>query len=405
MAPVMSLLHYQTAGESHGKAGIAIVSGLPRGMPIDTDMINRELARRQGGYGRGGRQRIETDTVEILSGVRLNQSTGAPITVMLANRDARIDDLQRTPPVHQPRPGHADLAGSVKWLTTDCRETLERASARETAIRVAACALGRNLIEAFGIRVVGFVRSIGPVTLDDDILPRQGIDPAKIDDLLAARDDSDVYCPDKATSEQMREVIRQAKTDGDTVGGWVETHVLHCPPGLGSCMNWDEKLDARMAAAVLGIQAFKAVEVGLGVEAGIRPGSQVHDAIGYDPAQKEKPNVGFTRATNNAGGLEGGMTNGQAVVIRGTMKPISTLLKPLGSIDLNTKEHRDAAYERSDVCAVSAASVVMENVVAFEIARAMREKFAGDSMLEMQNNFDSYLNTARQLPLPSDGDA
>jgi chorismate synthase len=389
----MAELTYHTAGESHGKALVILVNGMPAGLPIDEAFINAELRRRQGGYGRGGRQRIEQDAAEFVTGVRRGRTIGAPLVMQLVNRDSRLDDLERTPPLHRPRPGHADLAGSIKWLTTDCRETLERASARETASRVAAGALARCLLGSFGIEVFGFVRSIGPAATDIEIHPTE------LQAIRTRRDASDVYCPDDAASEAMRQVIRQAKEDGDTVGGIVEAHVIGCPPGLGSCANWYEKLDARLAATVMGIQAFKGIEIGLGFEAARRPGSQVHDEIVFDPQQRDAASLGYTRPTNRAGGLEGGMTNGQPIVVRGAMKPIATLLKPLASVDLNSHETTSAGYERSDVCAVSAASVVMENVVAFEVAAALRAKFGGDSLLEMQDQYERYLSLARQLPL------
>jgi chorismate synthase len=389
----MATLTYQTAGESHGPGLIVLVNGFPAGLEIDVELIDRELARRQGGYGRGGRQKIETDRVEFIAGVRRGRSIGAPIAMRIANRDSRLDDLERTPPVYRPRPGHADLAGSIKWLTTDCRETLERASARETAARVAAGALARTLLEAVGIRVFGFVRSMLDAAWDGDVreddLPK----------LFEARDASEVYCPDADVSTAMIERIRQAKVDKDTVGGVVETHVFGCPIGLGSCANWYDKLDSRIAGAVMGIQAFKAVEIGLGRACADRPGSQVHDPIAFDPAQRDRPSLGFVRSSNNAGGLEGGMTNGEPVVVKGTMKPIATLLQGLPSINLNTKDAERSQYERSDVCAVSAAGVVMEHVIAFEIARAFCEKFAGDTWVEVKAAYDQYLATARALPL------
>ncbi len=389
----MATLDYHTTGESHGPGMLAVVQGMPAGVPVDLDLINRELARRQGGYGRGGRQRIETDRVQVLSGVRLGHTIGSPVTLMVANKDSRLDDEERTPPVHRPRPGHADLAGSVKWLTTDCRETLERASARETAARVAAGALAKCLLREFDVRIVGFLK--GAL----DAQAHVEVNAANADEVIARRDASDVYCPDEAVSERIRASIRKAKEDKDTVGGVCEAHVLGCPIGLGSCMDWRDKLDARLALAVMGIQAFKAVEIGLGVEAWQRTGSQVHDPIVFDQAERKSANLGFTRPTNNAGGLEGGMTNGMPVVVRGTMKPISTLLRGMASIDLNTKQPEQSQYERSDICAASAASVVMENVVAFEIARAMRTKFGGDSLLECREQFEAYMGLARQLPL------
>ena len=388
----MATLSYRTAGESHGKALITLVEGMPAGCPIDRDLIDNELRRRQGGYGRGGRQKIETDKVDFLTGVRMGRTIASPIAMLIPNKDSRLDDPTATPPLHRPRPGHADLAGSIKWLTTDCRETLERASARETAARVAAGALSRCLLRGFGIDVFGYVVSIGTVTSNVNF-------DEPLDELKRRRDASDVYSPDEAASEQMREQIRAAKVAGDTLGGLVEARVVGCPPGLGSCVHFDQKLDGRLAQAVMSIQAFKAVEIGIGKEAAALPGSRVHDEISFDASQRETPSLGFTRKTNNAGGLEGGMTNGQPVIVRGAMKPISTLLQPLESVDLNTKEPSKAAYERSDVCAVPAASVIIENVVAFEIARAVVEKFGGDSITEVRANYDNFVATARRLPL------
>lgn len=389
----MSVLTYRTAGESHGKALIALVEGMPAGVPIDPAFIDNELRRRQGGYGRGGRQKIETDRAEFLTGVRLGRTIAAPITMLIANKDSRLDDLTATPPLHRPRPGHADLAGSVKWLTTDCRETLERASARETAARVAAGALSRCLLGQFGIDVFGFVRTVGEATADVAVTADNWRD------LLAARDASEVYCPDAAADAGMRAFINDQKMAKDTAGGIVEAHVFGCPIGLGSCMTWDGRLDSRIAAAVMSIQAFKGVEIGLGFETARRPGSRVHDEIFFDPARRETPSLGFARGSNNAGGLEGGMTNGMPVVVRGAMKPISTLGKPLRSLDLNTRQPSEAGWERSDVSAISAASVVMENAVAFEVAAALLEKFGGDSLPETRANYDNFLTAARRLPL------
>lgn len=390
----MPELTYHTSGESHGPALIAIVQGLPAGVGVDPDLINAELKRRQGGYGRGGRQKIETDVIEILSGVRQGKTIGSPVALRLVNKDSRIDDPIRTPPVHRPRPGHADLAGSIKWLTTDCRDTLERASARETASRVAAGALARCVLrEVFGIEVFGFVRAIRDAATDVEVTPENWIA------LREARDASDVYCPDEDAAERMRRRIREAKESKDTAGGLVEAHVFNLPFGLGSCMDWRLKLDARLAYAVMSIQAFKAVEIGLGKEVAARSGSEVHDPIAYDRAKQQTPSLGFTRASNNAGGIEGGMTNGQPVVVRGAMKPISTLLQGMPSVNLNSKEPERSDYERSDVCAVPAASVVMENVVAFEIARAALEKFGGDSIIEVRDRYERFLDLARTLPL------
>jgi len=389
----MATLSYRTAGESHGKALISLVEGMPAGVPLDKSFIDGELRRRQGGYGRGGRQKIETDAVDFLTGVRMGKSIGSPITMLIPNKDARLDDPAATPPLNRPRPGHADLAGSIKWLTTDCRETLERASARETAARVAAGGVARCLLKEFGIEVFGFVRGVGPATSNVEVTPDNWRE------LLKARDASDVYALDEPSGDRMRDFINDQKMAKDTAGGIVEAHVFGCPVGIGSCMTWDGRLDSRIAAAVVGIQAFKGVEIGLGFEAARRPGSQVHDEIGYDASQKDNPSLGFVRGTNNAGGLEGGMTNGKPVVVRGAMKPISTLGKPLKSIDLNTKATAEAGWERSDISAISAASVVMENVIAFEIARAFLEKFGGDSLTEVRANYDNFLATARKLPL------
>ncbi|MEQ8317263.1 MAG: chorismate synthase [Phycisphaerales bacterium] len=389
----MPTLDYQTAGESHGPGMLTIVTGMPAGVPIDTDAINRELARRQGGYGRGGRQRIETDTIEFLSGVRMGTTLGSPIAMRVANKDSRMDDAERTPPVYRPRPGHADLAGSLKWLTTDCRGTLERASARETAARVAAGALARGLLGFFGISVFGFVRSVGTARTEAAIRPE---DHAA---LLEARDASETYCPDAEATKLQIDIIRQAKVDKDTAGGLCEVHVFGMPPGLGSCVDWRLKLDARIAYAVMGIQAFKSVEMGMGRRVSELPGSQVHDPIRFDRSKADGPSLGFVRDTNNAGGIEGGMTNGQPVVVTGAMKPISTLLRGMPSIDLNTKEAQQSDYERSDVCAVSAASVVMENVVAFEIARAFLDKTGGDSLTEVQAHHEAYMDLVKILPI------
>ncbi|MFI4880997.1 MAG: chorismate synthase [Phycisphaerales bacterium JB064] len=389
----MPTLDYQTAGESHGPGLITIVTGMPAGVPLDVDGMNAELARRQGGYGRGGRQRIETDTVEFLSGVRLGQTLGSPIAMRVANKDSRMDDAQRTPPVYRPRPGHADLAGSLKWLTTDCRGTLERASARETAARVAAGSMAKGFLKIFGIEVFGFVRSVGTARTDVAVAEDNW------QQLREAREASETYCPDADATQRQIEVIRKAKVDKDTAGGLCEVHVFGVPPGLGSCVDWRLKLDARLAYAVMSIQAFKSVEMGMGRRVAELPGSQVHDPIRYDRSRADGPGLGFVRDTNNAGGIEGGMTNGQPVVVTGAMKPISTLLRGMPSVDLNTKEAQQSDYERSDVCAVSAASVVMESVVAFEIARAFLDKTGGDSLAEVQAHHDAYMQLVKILPL------
>lgn len=387
----MGSLTYRTAGESHGPAMVALIEGMPAGVPVDGAMVNSELRRRQGGYGRGARQRIEHDEAKFLSGLRGGVTIGSPIAIEIVNADARIDDPSKTPPVFKPRPGHADLAGSIKWLTTDCRSTLERASARETAARTAAGAVAACLLREFGIRAIGFVR--GALDANTSVEPNH----AALDEFIRERDASEVCCPDPAVSARMIDAIRQAKIDQDTVGGTCEVQVFGVMPGLGSCMSVDQRLDARLAAAVMGIQAFKAVEIGLGCEVARRRGSEVHDPIAYDATRAGESSLGFVRATNNAGGLEGGMTNGMPIVVRGTMKPISTILKGMPSVDLRTHEAVTSQYERSDICAIAAASVVMENVVAFEVARALVEKFGGDTLGEMKANCAAFLASARRL--------
>jgi len=372
---------------------LAVIEGLPAGLEVDTAFIDAELRRRQAGYGRGARQRMETDAVEVLTGVMQGKTMGGPVTLRVPNRDSRLDDAAKTPAVHQPRPGHADLAGSVKWLTTDCRATLERASARETAARVAAGALARCLLRRFGIESFGFVRASLDVTCTAAVTPENW------KSLRAARDASEVGMPCADASAKLVDRIHQAKVEKDTVGGLVEVHVFGCPIGLGTCVQWHERLDARLGAAVMGIQAFKAVEIGMGRECAFRTGSQVHDPIAFDGARRNEPNLGFVRTSNNAGGLEGGMTNGMPVVVTGTMKPISTLLRGMPSVDLNTKAPVTSAYERSDISAIAAASVVLENVVAFEIARAFLEKFGGDSMTQLRASHRAWLDLARRLPL------
>ena len=383
----MAELSYRTAGESHGQAVIVLVEGMPAGVTVDTGLIDAELRRRQGGYGRGGRMKIEKDAVNVLSGVRRGATIGSPVAMQIPNKDFRID---QAPEINRPRPGHADLAGSLKWLTTDCRETLERASARETAARTAAGAFAKCLLREFAIECVGFVRELGGTA-------GQAADDAAPDELMSARDANEVYTPDAAAAGRMVEAIRAAKKAGDTLGGIVEVRVFGVPPGLGSCASWQQKLDGRLMQAVGSIQAFKGVEIGLGFEAARRPGSKVHDPIGFDAAQRDSSNFGFVRSTNNAGGLEGGMTNGQTLVVRGVMKPISTLMQGMPSVDLKTLRAERSDYERSDVCAVPAASVVAENVVAFEVARAFLDKFAGDTLREVRAAWAHYCVKARSL--------
>lgn len=383
----MASLDYRTAGESHGRSLIALVEGLPADLAVDAEFVNAELRRRQGGYGRGGRMKIEQDRVTVLAGVRCGRTIGSPVVLQIENRDFRIDDA---PAIHRPRPGHADLAGSLKWLTTDCRSTLERASARETAARVAAGALARGLLREFGIEVVGYVVRIGSV---QGHVSRDGT----LDALRAARDSNDVYCPDASAAEAMIVEIRQAMVDKDTLGGVVEVIAAGVPPGLGSCMRAQDKLDGRLMGALGSIQAIKGVEIGVGFEAAGRRGSAVHDAIRFDAAARGSHTLGFVRDSNNAGGIEGGMTNGMPVVVRAAMKPISTLLQGMDSVNLVTKAAERSDYERSDICSVPAASVVVENVVGFELARVFLEKFAGDTLGEVRAAYEHYMKTARAL--------
>ena len=366
------MLRYWTAGESHGKALWALVDGFPAGVKIETDSIDSELRRRQGGYGRGGRQRIETDRVDIKSGVWQGLSLGSPIGLEVVNKDYK---LERLGDLERPRPGHGDLTGAVKYLGS-IRGVLERASARETTVRVAAGALAKQLLREFGIAALGYTVELGGVRLDSP--------PGTLDEHRTLRDASEVYSLEPERDAEVKALIDECGKEGDTLGGVLEVRVEGLPFGLGTHAQWDRKLDGRLAHAVMAVQAIKGVEIGLGFEAARRRGSQVHDPIHSDASQKDSPSLGYVRPTNNAGGLEAGMTNGQPLVIRAAKKPISTLRKPLDSINLASKQAEAAAYERSDVCAVPAAGVILENVVAFEIAAALIDKFGGDSLEEMQ---------------------
>jgi chorismate synthase len=383
------MLRFVTAGESHGQGLVAWVSGLPAGLRVDFEFVNRELHRRQLGYGRGGRQKIEKDAAEALAGIRHGQTIGSPIALRIENRDWKnwetalpvedapeFADARRT--LTAPRPGHADLAGALKFNFHDARYVLERASARETAARVAAGALAKLLLAEFGIRVLSHVVAVGPVRMERD---------ARWEEIEAvcANLDSPLRCVDTATEAKMKQSVDQALRAGDSVGGIFEVVARGVPPGLGSCAQWDEKLDGRLAAAVASLQAVKAIEIGAGVANATAPGSTVQDEIGYDAARRR-----FVRGSNRAGGLEGGMTNGEDVVVRGYLKPISTLRRPLGTADLVTKEAVKAAYERSDVCVVPAAGVGGEAMVAFVLAQAMLEKFGGDSLEETRRNYEGY---------------
>jgi len=380
------MLRYLTAGESHGKALVVIIDGFPAGLTVDAAAINQELKRRQGGYGRGGRQKLEADKIDIVSGTWQGTTLGSPITFQIVNNDYKLERLKE---LERPRPGHGDLSGSIKYLSS-MRGVLERASARETAARVAAGALAVQLLREFGIEALGFTAAIGPL---DFAAPAP---PGPLASLRATRDTSIVYSLDPERDGQARQLIDQTADAGDTLGGIIETRVSGIPFGLGSHTQWDKKLDGKLAQAVMSIQAIKGVEIGMGLEVARRKGSEVHDPIGFDPATAATSGLGYQRATNNAGGLEAGMTNGQEIVIRAAMKPISTLRQPLDSIHMETKQPQRASYERSDVCAVSAASVIMENVVAFELAAALIEKFSGDSILEMKSHYEQFLQLARK---------
>lgn len=378
------MLRYHTAGESHGKALVALIDGFPAGVEIRREPIDAELLRRQGGYGRGGRQRIEADRVEILSGLRKGKTIGSPIALMVANRDHRID---RTEDITAPRPGHGDLSGSIKYLDSICG-VLERASARETAARVAAGALVRQLLTPFGIDVFGYVVQVGPIV----VRPL----PGTIDQQRARRDRSELYTLDPEQDAEIKTSIDRIEKRGDTLGGVVEVRVEGVPFGLGSHAQWGDRLDGRLAQAVMSVQAIKGIDIGLGFEAARRCGSEVHDPIHYDPALADTPSLGFTRPTNNAGGLEAGMSNSQPIVLRAAVKPICTLANPLDSVDLETLRSAPASHQRSDVCAMAAASCIVENVVAFEIARAMVDKFGGDSLAEIRARWTLFHDMARE---------
>jgi chorismate synthase len=386
----MSDLRYLTAGESHGRALTAILEGMPAGVPVTEDAINKELARRQKGYGRGARMAIETDKVQVSSGIRWGETLGSPIAMSIFNKDwAKWEKLLSVDPadrdeskrVVKPRPGHADLVGMLKYDRKDAQDILDRASARETAARVAVGAVCRKLLEPFGIRIYSYVREIGSVKAKQ--IPRDAAE------LIARAEASEVRCPDAEAERAMIALIDKAKAAGDTLGGIFTVVITGCPVGLGSHVHWDRKLEGRLSWAMMSIQAIKGVEVGLGFDAARRFGSEVHDEIFH---AKDK---GFYRGTNNAGGFEGGMTTGEPVVISAAMKPISTLMKPLRSVNVETKEPFQAEVIRSDVVAVPAAGVAAEAIAAFEIARAMREKFAGDSLREMKSNYDRYVEAVR----------
>ena len=383
------MLRFETAGESHGECLVATLTGLPSGIPVSLDAVNRELWRRQQGFGRGGRMKIETDRAEIVAGVRHSKTIGSPIAIILQNKDWKnwtevlpVEDIQdgdaKRKPVTRPRPGHADLAGAIKYDFQDARYVLERASARETTARVAVGALAKAFLGQFGIEILSHVIAVGAVRLE-----RQ----ATWDELVALsrKDDVLLGCVDPETEARMKEVVDHAYRTGDTVGGIFEVVAHGLPIGLGSHIAWDTRLDGRLAQAIVSMQAVKGVEIGFAEEGSQAYGSKVQDTIHYNREERQ-----FTRGANRAGGLEGGMTNGQDILVRGFLKPISTLRRPLESVDLTTRDSALAAYERSDICVVPAAGVIGEAMTAIVLAQAFLEKFGGDSLKETQRNFDGY---------------
>ncbi|KJS82966.1 MAG: chorismate synthase [Peptococcaceae bacterium BICA1-8] len=383
------MLRFLTAGESHGQALTAIIEGFPAGVPIEQGFINNELRKRQGGYGRGKRMEIELDKVEILSGVRNGQTLGSPITLQVKNKDwqnwqdimaveegANISELRVT----KPRPGHADLAGTLKYGYTDIRNTLERASARETAVRVAVGAVAQAFLKVFKINILGHVIRIGDVEAQ--------VDYSRLAEELY---ETPLYCTDEKVLGKMVEAIDEAKTKGDSLGGVIEVTASNVPLGLGSHVHWDRRLDGRLAQALMSIPGIKGVEMGLGFNSAKMPGSQVHDEIAFT---SEK---GFYHMSNNSGGIEGGISNGETIILRAAMKPIPTLYQPLKSVDIFSKENYLASIERSDTCAVPAAAIVATGMTAFEIARCFLEKFSGDNLQEIKNSYENYLTYLRQV--------
>lgn len=390
------MLRFETAGESHGECLVATLTGLPAGIPISLPAIDRELWRRQQGFGRGGRMKIETDRAEVVSGVRHSKTIGSPIAILIRNRDwtnwteaLPVEAIEggeaKQKPVTRPRPGHADLAGAIKYNFQDARYILERASARETTARVAVGAFAKALLGEFGIGVLSHVIQVGSARLDR---------PASWEELVALSSKQDVLlnCVDPEAEARMKEVVDEAYRTGDTAGGVFEVIAHNVPPGLGSHITWDTRLDGRLAQAIVSMQAVKGVEIGFAAEGAAAFGSRVQDTIHYNREERQ-----FTRGANRAGGLEGGMTNGQDLLVRGLLKPISTLRRPLESVDLKTREAALAAYERSDVCVVPAAGVIGEAMVAIVLAQALLEKFGGDSLGETRRNFEGYREQVRNF--------
>jgi len=389
------MLRYFTSGESHGEALVAFLSGLPAGLAVDHAFVDRELWRRQQGYGRGGRMKIERDAAHFLSGVRHGKTIGSPIAVMLQNRDwqnwkealpVETGDPEKHKRVASPRPGHADLAGALKYDFREARYVLERASARESAARVAIGALAKLFLRELGMEVLSHVIVVGSAALNEEVAWERIQESCRKEEVL-------LNCTDAEVEQRMKEEVDKVLRTGDSVGGVFEVVAHNVPPGLGTHVQWDERLDALLAAAVMSLQAVKAVEIGSGVQSAHSLGSTVHDEIGY---QKTSGFSGFTRPHNNAGGIEGGTSNGEEVRVRGYLKPISTLRRPLQSVDFATREPVKAAYERSDVCVVPAAGVAAEAMVALTLARCALDKFGGDSMRETKRNFEGYLEQLKK---------
>jgi chorismate synthase len=435
----MTTLRYITAGESHGRALIGILEGIPSGLSISVKDIDRDLKRRQGGHGRGGRMKIESDHAEILSGVRWGKTIGSPISILIENKDwANWQDVMSVelpplcPPlargglrggdVTRPRPGHADLSGAIKYGTHDIRNILERSSARETAMRVALGAMAKKFLSEFGIKIGSYIIQIGTVRIQSpsatrrgenskfmnkgdcprftDAVVESGLSPENLLSLFEKAEKFPVRCPDEEASKKMVKLIDKAVREGNSLGGIFEVFVTGAPIGLGSHVQWDRRLDGRLAQALISIQAIKGVEVGLGFDMSRRFGSEVMDEILYDSSKFIRhggQSSKFCRKTNYAGGIEGGMTNGMPIILRAAMKPIPTQRKPLRSIDIITKRPVEAAYERSDICAVPAAGVIGEAMVALTIADAFLEKFGGDSIVEVKRNYDSYIEHVKKF--------
>lgn len=387
------MLRFTTAGESHGRALVAIIEGLPAGLPVDQELINKELRRRQLGYGRGGRMKIEKDQAQVLSGIRHGLTLGSPVALMIENKDwpnwtevMASETLEVAPAksreLKRPRPGHADLPGGLKYDARDLRNILERASARETTARVASGALAKQLLAVFGVEIRSHVVQLGGIPDEPLELTWQQIS--------SISDEEPLHCADATAQQKMIALIDEKRTEGDTLGGVFEVVARGVVPGLGSHTAWDLKLDGRLAQAVMSIPAVKAVSIGAGLEASSLPGSEVHDEIGYNKETQE-----FIRETNRAGGLEGGITNGEEVRVRGHLKPLSTLRRALRSVDIDSKAEQSAGFERTDTTAVPAAGVIGESMVALVLAASMREKFGGDSLGEMRRNFDGYREQLR----------